>query len=116
MPSPKLVTLFSGEAIPANGNVIGPAGGLDLTGFEEYRLVLRLQGAAGTKFTLNELYGPAGNIDQLNVDIDTGKIDSLGSLNYRGKFVIYGPKHFFIRVFNNGGSPMHISGSLYAVE
>jgi hypothetical protein len=116
MPAPKLVTLFSAVAIPANGNASGPAGGLDLTGFEDYRLVLRFDGAAGTKFTINELYGPAGNVDQLNVDIATGKLDPLGSLNYRGKFDIYGPKHFFIRVFNNGGSPLKLSGSLYAVE
>jgi hypothetical protein len=116
MPNFKLVTLFKTTAIPANGNILGPDGGLDLSGFKDYRLVLRFDGAAGTKFTINELYGPAGNVDQLNVDIDTGKVGSLGSLNYRAKFDIYGPKFFFIRVFNNGSSPLKVSGSLYALQ
>ncbi len=116
MPNFKLVALFDNVSIPANGNASGPAGGLDLSGFKEYRLVLRLQGAAGTKFTINELYGPAGGIDQLNVDTAAGKIDTLGNLNYRGKFDIFGPKFFHIRVFNNGGAAIKVNGSLYALQ
>ena len=110
-----LVTLFDKVEIPAHGNATGPAGGLDLSGFSDFRLVLRLDGKAGATFTINELYGPAGHIDQLNVDITTGTIGSLGNLNYRGKFTVYGPKAFFIRVLNNGEAPLRISGSLYAV-
>lgn len=115
MPS-TLVTLFKNVAIPASGNAIGPAGGLDLTGFNDYRLVLRFDGPAGTKFVINELYGPAGGVAQLNVDIAKGTLDSLGSLNYRAKFDIFGPKSFFIRVFNNGAVPIKVNGSLYAAE
>ena len=76
MPS-TLVTLFSNVSIPGSGNAIGPAGGLDLTGFKDFRLVLLFDGPAGTKFVINELYGPAGAIAQLNVDIASGAIDSL---------------------------------------
>jgi hypothetical protein len=107
--------LFDKVDIPAHGSTTGPAGGLDLSGYSDYRLVLRLDGKAGAEFTINELYGPAGHIDQLNVDIATGKVGSLGNLNYRGKFTVYGPKAFFIRVFNNGEAPLRVSGSLYAV-
>jgi hypothetical protein len=110
-----LVTLFDKVNIAAHGNAIGPAGGLDLSGYSDYRLVLRLDGQADTGFTINELYGPAGEIDQLNIDIATRKVGSLGSLNYRGRFTVYGPTAFFIRVFNNGEAPLRVSGSLYAV-
>ncbi len=65
---------------------------------------------------MNELYGPAGNIAQLNSDIATGTLDSLGSLNYRAKFEVFGPKALFLRVFNNGSAPLKVSGSLYAVK
>jgi len=112
----KLVTLFDQVDIPANGNATGPVGGLDLTGCAQYRLVLRLDGTAGAPFTVNELYGPAGSLAQLNSDIATGTLDSLGSLNYRAKFDVFGPKAFFIRVFNNGSTPLKVSGSLYAVK
>jgi len=115
-PKTLLVTLFDRVNIPANGNAIGPAGGLDLTGYDNYRLVLRFDGTAGTQFTINELYGPAGAVQQLNVDIDSGTVDSLGSLNYRRAFEIFGPRSFFIRVFNNGATPLAVSGSLYAVQ
>jgi hypothetical protein len=111
-----LVTLFSRVTIPGGGNTLGPSGGLNLTGYTEYRLVLRFDGAANTPFTINELYGPAGNIDQLNTDIASGTIGSLGSLNYRAKFNVFGPRAFFIRVFNYGGSPLRVSRCLYAVK
>jgi len=112
----KLVTLFDQVDIAANGNATGPTGGLDLSGYTEYRLVLRLDGTAGAPFTINELYGPAGTIAQLNSDIATGTLDTLGSLNYRAKFDVFGPRAFFIRVFNNGSAPLKVSGSLYAVK
>jgi hypothetical protein len=112
----KLVTLVDQVDIAANENAIGPAGGLDLTGFTRYRLVLRLEGTAGAPFTVKELYGPAGSIEQLNSDIATGTLDSLGSLNYRGKFDVFEPKAFFIRIFNNSSTPLKVSGSLYAVK
>lgn len=115
MPDPKLVTLFKNIDIPANGHAGGPKDGIDLTGFKEYRLILRLEGPAGTKFTINELYGTAGAVDQLNVDIDAGSIGPLGNLNYRRKFDIFGPKFFYLRVFNNGAAPIKANGSLYAV-
>jgi len=115
MPTPKIFTLFKNVNIPASGNAFGPSSGLDLSGYTNFRLVIRFDGPAGTRFTINELYGPAGAIDQLNSDIDTGTIDSLGSLNYRKKFDIFGPKNFSIRVFNNGAGPIKVNGSLYAV-
>jgi len=111
-----LVTLFTNVSIPANGNATGPAGGLDLSGFNDFRLILRFDGPAGAKFVINELYGPAGGVAQLNVDIASGALDTLGSLNYRGKFDIFGPKSFFIRVFNHGTGPLKVNGSLYAAE
>lgn len=111
-----LISLFERVIIPPNGNAIGPAGAVDLTGFKEYRLVLRLQGAANAPYKINELYGPAGGIDQLNVDIDDGVLSSFGHTNYRKKFDVYGPKAFKIRVFNLSGDPMTVNGSLYAVE
>lgn len=110
-----LVMLFDKVDIPAHGNATGPAGRLDLSGYSDYRLVLRLDGQAGAVFTINEFYGPAGHIDQLNVDIATGKIGLLGHLNYRGKFTVYGPQAFFIRIFNNSEAPLRVSGSFYAV-
>lgn len=115
MATPTVFTLFKNVTIAASGNAIGPIGGLDLTGYTNYRLVIRFDGPAGTKFTINELYGPAGAIDQLNSDIDSGTIDTLGSLNYRRKFDIFGPQHFFIRVFNKGTASIKVNGSLYAV-
>jgi hypothetical protein len=113
---PELVKLFEHVEIPAHGNAIGPADALDLTGYGDYRLVLRLDGPADTKFTINELYGPAGAIDQLNTDIALGKIGAGGSLNYRGKFTVFGPKVFKIRVLNRGSAAFRVSGSLYAVN
>jgi len=111
-----IVSLFNKVEIPGYGNVSGPSKGIDLTGYKEYRLVLRLDGSPGTSFIINELYGPAGGIDQLNSDIYQGKLDSSGVLNYRGKFDVFGPKYFSIRVFNMGSKTLKVSGSLYAVK
>ena len=114
-PKSTLITLFEQVNIAAHGNAISSAA-IDLTGYDNYRLVLRLDGAAGTPFTINEGYGPAGAVQQLNINTDSGVVDSLGSLNYRGQFTVYGPKAMFIRVFNNGNAPLQLSGSLYAVQ
>lgn len=111
-----IVSLFDKVEILGYGNDSGPSIGLDLTGYKEYRLVLRLEGSPGTPFIINELYGPAGKIDQLNSDIYEGTLDSSGVLNYRGKFDVFGPKHFFIRVFNRGSKTLKVGGSLYAVK
>jgi hypothetical protein len=111
-----LASLFANVTIPAHGNAIGPAGGLDLTGYREYRLVLRCDGAAGTPFVINEMYGPAGSIGQLNTDIGSGTVDPSGFRNFRGNFIIYGPTSFFIRVLNNGTAPLRVNGSLYAIK
>jgi len=115
-PKTVLLTLFSQVTIPGNGNAISAGGGFDLTGYQEYRLVLRLEGAANAPFTLNEMYGPAGPVQQLNIDIDNGKLNTFGNLNYRRVFTVFGPKAMFIRVFNNGSAPLRVSGSLYAVQ
>lgn len=111
-----LVELFNQVNIAANGNAMGPTGGLDLSGYKEYRLVIRFDGAVGAKFSINELYGPAGGVAQLNTDIDKGETNTFGSLNYRKKFDVFGPKAFFIRVFNKSSAILKISGSLYAVK
>jgi hypothetical protein len=112
------VSLFEGEVIAVGSNCIGPQGGLDLSGYSDYRLVLRVEGTAGDVFTINELYGPAGDIAQLNSDIDSGAVGPLGSRNYRHAFTVYGPEAFFIRIFNDSGNTgsMTVSGSLYAVK
>jgi hypothetical protein len=110
---PILFTLFTNAGVLANGNSTS-AGPIDLTGYKDFRLVLRLDGTANTKFTINELYGPAGAVAQLNVDIATGMIGPQGNLNYRGKFDVFGPKNFFIRLFNNGAVAFKVNGSLYA--
>jgi hypothetical protein len=115
-PKTVLVTLFDRVLVPAGGNAVGPASAIDLTGYAGYRLVLRLDGTAGTPFQVNELYGPAGPVQQLNVDIDSGTVDDLGSLNYRRSFEVFGPRGIFLRIFNNGADPLQVSGSLYAIQ
>ena len=55
---PVLMTLFEAREIPAHGRALGPLGGLDLTGYGEYRLTLRFAGDKGTPFTIQELFGP----------------------------------------------------------
>ncbi len=112
----KIVELFNQVNIAANGNAIGASAGLDLSGYKDYRLVLRFDGTAGAKFIINELYGPAGGVGQLNIDIDQGQINTLGSLNYRKKFDVFGPKSFAIRVFNKSAAVLKVSGTLYAVK
>jgi hypothetical protein len=115
-PTVLLVPLFAGVQVAAGANAIGPVGGLDLSGYRDYRLVLRFDGPPNAQFRINELYGPAGNVQQLNVDVDHGTLDQFGGSNYRKVFNVFGPQHFFIRVFNMGAGSMTVSGSIYAVK
>lgn len=110
------VPVFQGAQVAAGGNAIGPAGGLDLSGYRDYRLVLRIDGPPNAPFKVNELYGPAGNVQQLNIDIGDGATDQFGTSNYRKVFDVLGPRAFFVRVFNLGNGPMTVNGSLYAVK
>jgi hypothetical protein len=110
------VPVFQAAQVAAGGNALGPAGGLDLSGYLDYRLVLRIDGPPNAPFKINELYGPAGNVQQLNIDIGEGTTDQFGGSNYRMVFNVLGPKAFFIRVFNLGTGAMTVNGSLYAVK
>ncbi|WP_290547317.1 hypothetical protein [Aestuariivirga sp.] len=110
------VAVFSGAQVAAGGNVIGPVGGLDLSGYRDYRLVLRIDGPPNSTFKINELYGPAGSVQQLNIDIGDGTTDQFGGANYRKVFDVLGPKWFFIRVFNESAGVMTVNGSIYAVK
>lgn len=115
-PTVLLVPVFEGVQVAAGGNAIGPAGGLDLSGYRDYRLMLRIDGPPNAQFRVNELYGPAGSVQQLNVDIGAGVIDQFGGSNYRKVFDVFGPKSFFVRVINMGTGPMTVNGSIYAVK
>ncbi len=110
------VPVFQAVQVAAGGNAIGPAGGLDLSGYRDYRLVLRIDGPPNAAFKINELYGPAGGVQQLNIDIGDGVTDQFGGSNYRKVFDVFGPKAFFIRVFNLSAGTMTVNGSLYAVK
>lgn len=113
---PNLVTVFEAREIPAHSSAMGPLGGLDLTGYSEYRLTLRFAGAVGTPFSIQELFGPAGAVDQLKFEIGGGQIGPNGVLSYRARFDIYGPRNMFIRISNGGDVPFLVDGSLYAVH
>ena len=115
-PTVLLVPVFEAVQVAAGGNAIGPAGGLDLSGYRDYRLVLRIDGPPNAQFRVNELYGPAGSVQQLNVDIGAGAIDQFGGSNYRKVFDVFGPKYYFVRVINMGTGPMTVNGSIYAVK
>mgnify|MGYP001590333462 CR=1 FL=1 len=113
---PNLVTVFEAREIAGGSTGMGPLGGIDLTGYGEYRLVLRLVGAKGTPFSIQELFGPAGSIDQVKFEIGSGQIGPDGVLNYRARFDIFGPKNLFIQITNHGDAPFSIDGSLYAIH
>lgn len=113
---PYLVTLFEAKEVGPQGSVMGPLGGLNLTGYSEYRLTLHLVGKQGTQFSIQELFGPAGSVDQVTFEIDAGQIGPQGILNYRGNFDIFGPKNLFIQISNRGDEPIQIDGTLYAVR
>lgn len=112
---PYLLTLFKDKEVLPNSSTLGPLGGIDLTGYSEYRLTLHIVGQQETPFSIQELFGPAGEIDQVIFDIGSGQIGPKGILNYRAKFDIYGPRNFFIQITNNGTAPFQVNGTLYAV-
>ena len=113
---PVLMTLFESREIPANGRAMGPLGGLDLTGYGEYRLTLHFVGEKGAPFTIQEIFGPAGSVDQVKFEIGSGQIGPDGVLNYRARFDVYGPKNVFIQITNGGETPFRVDGTLYAVR
>ena len=113
---PFLLTVFEAREIGPQGHALGPLGGLDLTGYTEYRLTLHLLGVAGTPFEVRELFGPAGQIDQVAFDVGSGQIGPQGMLNYRARFDIYGPRNFFIQILNRGEEPIQVDATLYAVR
>jgi hypothetical protein len=113
---PYLVTLFEAKEVVPSGGALGPLGGLDLTGYSEYRLTLHFVGEAGTAFTIQEMFGPAGDVDQMNFDIGGGQIGPKGILNYRATCDIFGPKNLFIQIWNKGEHPFQVNGTLYAVR
>ena len=113
---PYLVTVFEAKEVAANSSTLGPLGGLDLTGYSEYRLTLHLVGEEGTPFSIQEMFGPAGAVDQVTFEIGGGRIGPKGILNYRASFDIFGPRNLFIQIANNGDAPFQINGSLYAVR
>ena len=95
---------------------MGPLGGLNLTGYAEYRLTLHFAGAPGTPFEIHELFGPAGTVDQVAFEVGNGQIGPQGTLNYRARFDIFGPRNFFIQILNRGDEPLQVDGTLYAVR
>ena len=113
---PCLVTLFEAREVPPGSSALGPLGGLDLTGYGEYRLTLHLVGETGTPFAIQEMFGPAGTVDQITFDVGSGQIGPRGTLNYRARFDIFGPKNLFIKILNEGDAPFQVDGTLYAVQ
>ena len=113
---PYLVTLFEAREVPPLGAAMGPLGGLDLTGYSEYRLTLHFVGKEGTSFTIREMFGPAGSVDQMTFEIGSGQIGTKGILNYRATFDIFGPKNLFVQISNEGDQPFQVDGTLYAVH
>lgn len=113
---PVLMSLFESREIPADGRAMGPLGGVDLTGYGEYRLTLHFAGEKGTPFTIQELFGPAGAVDQVKFEIGSGQIGPDGVLNYRARFDIFGPKNMFVQITNLGDMPFLVDGTLYAVR
>lgn len=113
---PVLVTVFDAREVELHSRAMGPLGGLDLTGYSEYRLTLHIVGQKGTPFSIQELFGPAGSVDQVKFEIGSGQIGPDGVLNYRACFDIYGPKNIFIQISNEGDAPFSVDGSLYAVK
>jgi hypothetical protein len=113
---PNLVSVVEAREISPRGDAMGPLGGLDLTGYGEYRLTLHFAGEEGTPFTIHELFGPAGAVDQVKFQIGSGQIGPGGVLNYRARFDIFGPRNLFIQVNNLGEAPFRVDGTLYAVH
>ena len=113
---PYLVTVFEAKEVSPGSTVQGPLGGLDLTGYGEYRLTLHFAGTENTPFSIQEAFGPAGSVDQMVFEVGRGQVGPKGIMNYRARFDIFGPKNLFIQVTNDGEQPFMIDGSLYAVR
>jgi hypothetical protein len=113
---PYLITVFETREVPPQSSALGPLGGLDLTGYSEYRLTLHIVGDEGAPFSIQEIFGPAGAIDQVKFEIGGGQIGPKGILNYRATFDIFGPKNLFIQISNGGHMPFQVNGTLYAVH
>lgn len=113
---PYLITLFESREVPPGGSALGPLGGVDLTGYSEYRLTLHIVGEPGSPFSVQELFGPAGGVDQVRFDVGNGHVGPKGVLNYRARFDIFGPKNLFIQIANEGEQPFQVNGTLYAVR
>lgn len=113
---PCLVTLFDSREVLPSSSALGPLGGLNLTGYTDYRLTLHLVGEPGAAFSIQEMFGPAGAVDQVKFEIGSGQIGPKGILNYRASFDIFGPKNLFIQVSNDSDAPMQVNGTLYAVR
>lgn len=113
---PCLVSLFEAREITPGGSMLGPLGGLDLTGYSEYRLTLHFAGTPGSGFSIEELFGPAGTVDQVRFTVGGGEIGPKGTLNYRARFDIFGPKNLFIQINNDSTEPCLVDGTLYAVH
>ena len=52
---PYLVTLFEAREVGPQGSAMGPLGGLNLTGYSEYRLTLHFVGQEGTPFSIQSI-------------------------------------------------------------
>jgi hypothetical protein len=113
---PCLITVFEACEVSPGGRMLGPLGGLDLTGYTEYRLTLHFAGTPGTAFSIDELFGPAGSVDQVKFNVGAGEIGPQGTLNYRARFDIFSPRNLFIQINNNGVEPCRVDGTLYAVH
>lgn len=113
---PCLVTLFEAREVSPGASAQGPLGGLDLTGYSEYRLTLHFVGETGSPFSINEIFGPAGSVDQIRFAVGSGQIGPRGTLNYRAKFDVFGPRNLFIEIANEGSEPFQVNGTLYAVQ
>lgn len=113
---PVLLTVFDAREVEPRSRAMGPLGGIDLTGYSEYRLTLHIVGEKGTPFSIQELFGPAGSVDQVKFEIGSGQIGPEGVLNYRARFDIFGPKNMFIQITNGGTEAFSVDGSLYAVR
>ena len=113
---PFLANVFEGKEVAPGSSAMGPIGGLDLTGYGEYRLTLHFVGEQRTPFSIQELFGPAGAVDQVLFEIGNGSIGPAGILNYRAIFDIFGPRNLFIQIKNDGDAPFQVDGTLYAIR
>ena len=70
---PYLITVFETREVAPRRTALGPLGGLDLTGYSVYRLTPHFVGDEGAPFLIQEIFGPAGAIDQVKFEIGGDK-------------------------------------------